>query len=162
MDYHKSVLTMSKRELSGLTEAWLVWVGETPAVRVATEHEARNLLLREGRDYEFVNGFNRPDMACPVVEILWNESLPDGETFHAWVASPVLTVLRRGQLRKVLARRLPPSKFGSTAKSWYALEPRFPAWWPHQYLSAINDPETLVLRGSKPIEAQIDARWPQP
>jgi hypothetical protein len=153
-------MTMSKREVVGLTEAWWVWIGEKPAVRVATENEARELMLRDGRDYEFVNSFNRSDIACPVVEVLWNEPLPEGETFHRTVCSPVLMVLRRGQLRKVVSR-LAPSKFANTAKSWFALEPGLPAWWPRQYLAAMTDPETLVLCGSKPLDAQIDERWPQ-
>lgn len=149
-----------RRQLIGITEAWWVWLGEQPAVRVATEIEARELMLREGRDYELTNSFNRSDMACPVVELLWDEPLAQGKTCHKTVISPVMMVLRQGQLRKVV-RRLTPSRFASTAKSWYELEPRMPAWWPRQYLSAVNDPETLVLRGSKSVEAQIAARWPQ-
>jgi len=150
---------MSKREVVALTEAWRVWLGESPAVRVATEEEARQLMLREGRDYALVNSFNRPDMACPVVEILWNEPLPAGLTWHRFVTSTVLMVLRRGKVRKVV-KPLAPSEFASKAESWFSLEPRLPAWWPLQYSSAVQDPETLVLRGTKPLEVQIDSRWP--
>ncbi|MEX3555549.1 MAG: hypothetical protein VB131_02605 [Burkholderia gladioli] len=150
---------MGKREVLGLTEAWWVWVGEAPAVRVATESEARALMLRDGRDYEVPNSRGRSDMACPVAEVRWSDPLPEGQTFHKTVCSPVLMVMRLGQLRKVV-RHLAPSKFNSTAKSWYALEPGVPAWWPRQYLSAVNDDETLVHRGSKPLTEQIDARWP--
>jgi hypothetical protein len=150
----------SKRLVVGLTECWWVWLGEKPATRVTSEEEARALMLHEGRDYEAVNSFNRPDMATPVVEVLWNEPLPQGNTFHKTVCSPLLMVSRGGELRKVV-RRIAPSRFQRTAKSWYALEPELTAWWPRQYLLAINDPETLVLRGSKPLECQIDARWPR-
>lgn len=147
------------RKVIGLTEVWWVWIGEEPAVRVATEVEAKELMLQEGRDYEDANSFKRPDMACPVAEVLWSEPLMDGQSYHKPVCAPVFMVLRRGQLRKVV-RRLAPSKFTSMAKSWYAIEPELPAWWPNHYLAAINDPNTLVLRGSKPLEVQIDVRWP--
>ncbi|WP_432262811.1 hypothetical protein [Cupriavidus sp. TMH.W2] len=152
---------MGKREVIDLTEAWWVWVGEQPAVRVASAREARALMQREGRDCEQGNRFNRPDIACPVAELLWNEPLPQNATFHRTVCSPVSLVLRRGQLRKVVSR-LAPSKFERTARGWYALEPRVPAWWPRQYLDAVDDPGTLVLRGAAPWIAQLDARWPQP
>ncbi|CAG9260990.1 hypothetical protein BDI4_660046 [Burkholderia diffusa] len=150
---------MSRRQTISLTEAWWVWVGEAPAVRVATEQEAIDVMLRHARDFEIGNSHGRSDVARPIVELLRSDPLPEGKCFHKVVFSPVRTVLRRGQLRKVVDH-LSPSRFASIAKGWYELEPRLPAWLPRQYLAAINDPETLTLRGSKPIEAQIDIRWP--
>ncbi len=36
---------MGKREVIGMTEAWWVWLGEEPAIRVVTEADATSLML---------------------------------------------------------------------------------------------------------------------
>lgn len=148
---------MAKQKVIGLCEAWWVWLAEQPAVRIATEAEAKALMLAEGKDIS--NSHNRWDMASPVAELLWNTPLPDGETFHKTVISPVAMLLHNGKLRKFICP-LSPSKLASTSKGWYALEPDLPAWWPHQFHAAFNDPEVLVLRGKKPLKEQLDAKWP--
>lgn len=152
---------MAKREIIGMSEAWWVWLGEQPAIRVATEVDAASLMLAQGSEYGIANSHNRCDMASPVVEVLWNVPLHDGKNHHKTVISPVLYILYKAKLRKVI-QHLSPSKLASVSKGWEALEPKFPAWWPRQYHEAINDPEALVIRGKKPLELQLAARWPQP
>lgn len=151
---------MGKRQVIGLTEAWWAWIGGNPAIRLETESEARAMMLAQAKEYGITNDHGyRHDVASPVVEVLWNEPLADGKSCHKTVISPVTLVLHNGKLRKVI-RPLSPSKLAATSKGWLALEPRLPAWWPQQYHSAINDPETLVVRGKKPLELQLAASWP--
>ncbi|GGM25450.1 hypothetical protein ACFQDN_21895 [Pseudomonas asuensis] len=152
---------MRKRKVVSITEAWCVWTGEKSAVRLVTKSEALELLNHQGQDCAVTNSYFRFDMACPVAQILWNEPLEEGKTHHKIVTSPQLTVLRKGQLRTII-HPLPPSKFKSISKAWYDVESQHIGWWPEQYITGINDPDTLVLRGSKPLTDQIDARWPIP
>jgi len=150
---------MAKRQVIGLTEAWRVWLGESPAVRVATESEAKALILANGKEYGIANNQGRCDVASPVAELLWNTPLPDGEVFHKTVISPVNMVLHNGHLRKIIAS-LSPSRLATISRGWYALEPALPAWWPRQYLAAVQDSAVLVLRGGKSLRNQMDAKWP--
>ena len=151
---------MGKREVIGMTEAWWVWLGEEPAIRVVTEADATSLMLAQGREYGIANSHNRSDSARPVVELLWTDPLPAHCSHHKTVVSPVSFVLHGGKLRKVIYP-LSPSRLASISKDWYAAEPRLPAWWLRQYHAAINDPEALVVRGKKPLVFQLAERWPK-
>ena len=150
---------MGKCELIGMREAWWVWLGEQPAVRLDTEADASTLMLENGREYGIMNNYNRCDQASPVVELIWNSVLPAGQSHHKTVCSPAVYVLHDGELRKMI-RPLTPSKLEAATKGWKALEPKFPAWWAQQYHDSINDPDTLIVRGSKPLVIQLAARWP--
>lgn len=152
---------MMKRKSMKFTEAWWVWVGDEPAVRVGSELEAMKLLLEEGKEYGIGNSFNRCDMASPILEVLWNKHLPEGATYHNAILAPFFVILHRGVPRKVI-KPLTPSRLAQISRSWYALVPELPAWWPKQYDAAINDNAALKVRGKKkPLEDQLDARWPE-
>jgi hypothetical protein len=150
---------MAKRQVLGISEAWWVWVGEQPAVRVKDASEAHALLIAEGKDYRLPNSDKRPDFACPVAEILWSDPLPVGQAFHKTVISPVETILLNGNLRRIVGY-MSPSRYTRTVRSWFDSGPGLYAWLPAQYDSAIADPEVLVLRGRKSIIDQLLSRWP--
>lgn len=150
---------MAKRQAVALREVWWVWIGEEPAVSVASEEAARQLLLSSGRDYSLGNSMGRSDMACAVAEIIWNEPLPDGQDYHKVVVSPSHLILHAGCVRRMI-QRLTPSKLASVTNGWPA-KPGVPAWWPEQYNAALNDPNTLVLRGRRSAITQLAERWPQ-
>lgn len=150
---------MGKREVVSFNEAWWVWIGDDGAVDVENEEQARDMLLKSGqeyKDYDLVNG--RPDFACPVVEIRWNDKLPAGETYHKTVVSPLTMVLHKGKIRKMIAH-ISPSKLAFIGKSWYALEPKFPAWLPNQYMQGYNNPEVCILKGKKSVVEQLNDKF---
>lgn len=144
---------MAKRKTIGLIEAWWVWIGEKKAVRVDTKEQALSL-LQQGQEYVYTNTNGCSDSASPVVEVIWNDPLPPGKTYHKTVISPVKYVLHNKQIVKVL-RTMPPSKSVSLFKSWYKLEPELPAWYPNQYNDALNDPQTLVIKGNKSLLQEL-------
>lgn len=150
---------MGKREIVGMKEAWWVWMGDEPAIRVETEAEARSLMLNHGREYGIRNSNNRCDMASPVVEVAWNDALPVGETCHKTVISPVVYVIHNGKLRKTI-QPISPSELARITKEWSKQDHGLPAWLPRQYLAAMSDPETLIQRGKQPLEVQLNQRWP--
>lgn len=61
---------MAKRQVIGLNEAWWVWLGEQPAVRVADKDEAMALMLTQGKEFGVANSRGRCDMATAVAEVL--------------------------------------------------------------------------------------------
>lgn len=146
---------MAKRKVIGLQEAWWIWLGEDPAIRVESEEEVKNLILNKGKDYNIKNSHGRYDMACPVAEIVWSDPLPEGKKFHKTVISPLILVLHNNKIKKMI-EHLSPSKLASVSKSWYNLEPQIPAWIPNQYNNAYNNKEVLVIKGKKSILEQLN------
>ena len=142
----------------GLTEAWWVWLGEEPAIRVASEEAAVNALIASGREYGIENSYGRSDMACPVAEILWDKPLPEGKRFHKTVFSPLTMVLHKGVVRKCIGR-ISPSKLAKLSKGWDQLEPKFPSWFPRQYNEALNNPDVFVLQGVRPFLDQLNEKY---
>lgn len=151
------------RKVIAQRECWWVWLGEEPAVRVDTEEEAVFLMCSQGHDYGIPNKHGRRDCACSVLEVIWDEPLPEDKDYHTSVISPIYMVLRKGHLRKFIHPK-PPSKLRPIVKSWSSpVSNGFPAWWPDQYFSAINDPRVLKVRGKKVrIEDQLDKLWEKP
>lgn len=149
---------MSKRKVINLNEAWWVWIGEDPAIRVETQKEAMDLLQSKGKDYTIRNSYGRSDFASPVVELLWNTPVPEGQSFHKTVISPVMFVKYNNDIRKMI-EYIPPSKSTSLFKSWYELEPELPAWIPNQYNEAVNDSNCLIIKGKKSIVDQLNNKF---
>ncbi len=146
---------MTKRKTVGLTEAWWVWLGDASAIRVATQDEAIALLERDGKNCDVGNQHGRVDCACAVAQIVWNEPFHDASQeangYHKVVMSPVLYVLWRGKVRKLLAARMTPSKLAARRRSWEVDASGNRAWWPKQYDEAVNDPETVIPRGKRSL-----------
>lgn len=139
-----------------LREVWWLWLGEASAVSVASEEIAIERLLSEGKEYVVVNSFGRSDMACAEIEITWDKPLPEGESYHKTVSSPVFVVKHNGIARKCM-QRLTPSKLASVSRGWNDLiKSNLPAWWPDQYRMGITSPEVLILKGKKPLELQLE------
>lgn len=80
------------KQVVGMNEAWWVWLGEQPAIRVETAAEAASLMLAQAKEYGIANSRGRYDMAAPVVELLWDVPLPEDKDFHKTVISVIPTV----------------------------------------------------------------------
>jgi hypothetical protein len=148
---------MAKFKVISLRETWWVWLNNKTREEVGSKQAAIEKLLKEGCKLGDIS--KRHDHARAIVEILWDMPLEEGESYHKAVLSPARLVLHGGNVRCIIDK-LTPSRLASMSKSWLALEPDFPAWWPKQYHAAINDPKTLILRGKKPVIDQLKARWP--
>ncbi|WP_454727832.1 MULTISPECIES: hypothetical protein [Cupriavidus] len=135
---------MAKRQVVSGNEAWWVWLGEAPAVRVASAEEAMTMLKRDGRDCTVRNLTGRADSVCAVLEILWNEPFRDDEEaaqgYHRVVWSPWVHVLWQGAVR------------GYVCRQWGE-----DGWWPAQYDKASADPNTVVLRGKRTLVETLSA-----
>jgi DNA-binding GntR family transcriptional regulator len=117
-----------------------VWLGNREAVRVATEEEAAKLLCNHGAEYTGLEESHR-SLANAVREVLWNDPLPEGQTFHRTVFDPVMMVLYKGQARKILPR-MTPWRLKRTNQDWADL-----------HRAADVDDDVLSIKSNSPGQA---------
>lgn len=138
---------MSKRTIRWTREAYFLWLGGQPAVRLATREEAIEPLLEKGRPL----GEDHLDRVAKILEVCWSDPLPPDADHHKFIIGPVHTVLHRGLLRS-LAPRMTPSALKRLGPS--------ASWWRNEHLAAQADSEVLLWRPGSPWFTQMDARWP--
>jgi hypothetical protein len=138
---------LAKREIISIQSAWWVWLVEGKAIRVATEEEAAKLLRDHGAEYTGLKESHR-ELANAVREVLWNEPLPEGQTFHKTIFDPLKMLLYKGQARKILPR-MSPSRLK-----------RVPPEWADLYRAADADSDVLSIKSGIPLVKQLEARWP--
>lgn len=138
---------MGRREIIDSRDAWWVWVGGNDAVRVKTEEAAAKLLCEHGGEFTGEQE-SHCDLANAVREVLWNEPLPEGESFHKTVFDPLMMIVHKGKARKIL-----PRMTASRLK-------RMPPDWADLYRAADSDGEVLSIKPKIPLIEQLEGRRP--
>lgn len=138
---------MARREIISIQSAWWVWLGRSDGIRVSTEEDAAKLLREQGAEYTGLDASHR-DLANAVREVLWNDPLPEGQTFHKTIFDPLMMVLYKGRARKILPR-MSPSRLK-----------RVPPDWADLYRAADSDDDVLSIKSGIPLVLQLEARWP--
>jgi hypothetical protein len=156
----------SKRKVVGLLDGgWWVWLLGSPAIKVSTEGEARQLFEASFRDNPGAD--HSQSIGCQGFKIVWSDRLPLGEDHHKVVFSPVCMVAHRGMARLTL-EPYSPTRFERVYGSWlrdkHCMTFGHPLSPPEIIKSALDNPDILKLRRlgrqRKTMLDQLDEYWP--
>lgn len=158
---------MAKRRVVDLKDGgWWVWLLGRPAIKVKTEAEARDVMIRSYHDEPDLDHLE--SFASTVVLVLWSDPLPEGEDHHKSVILDINLVCHRGVIRKTVPD-FPKGMLAKLSKGWEFdegdMDAGHPLSWPEQHRAALADPEVLLIRKlrrqGKTILDQLDERWPK-